>query len=125
MFSDRFYFLISIFLPICSIVFGAVPFGWDRSRRQITFCSSAKKRLAYNYMFIILWEIFFILQSIRFKQIGEIDSFNLTYAFAAATCLPLLTGSCLLYFAEDTVSAMNSYIRFLHHVDGNSFKKYF
>ncbi|CAL8106442.1 unnamed protein product [Orchesella dallaii] len=115
MFSDRFYILVTLGSAVLQF-FGAIPYRWDYHKRCYSICDISSKLLKFNYTLVVIWQIFFVIQTVRFKRDGDMDSFNILYAFTIATFLPLVTLSLYVNFPKDIKAALHGFLTFSDYI---------
>lgn len=96
--NNRFF---KIFRIICYIgeKIGFIPYQFDYRKRLLTMANiSVRRRYTGLYLAINVWFVFILFQAIRFKQLGDFNSFNLTYTFVIGTFIVILTNVVNIFF---------------------------
>lgn len=116
MISDRFYIVLYIFANTFSY-FGFAPVSFSLKTKLFSKSTRGLTLLKFHVCPVLIWLNFVIIQSFRFHQSGDLDSFNLCVTCIFMGLMSVEVFLVLIFFSYENLSFINSLLLFLRHVN--------
>jgi len=120
MFSKKFYKIIYIILSLASHI-GAIPFYFDKKQRRFVSSKFFIQIHNKNIFCLAVMQGFMYIQSIRFYVNGELNNFNLSFAFNIGSGIITISILASSLQRKELLVTMNGVLQYFNGLKGKKF----